>query len=92
MYLLLISLLILIIAYVYVVYYRIVPMNGISALVLFDSGATRSFVSLALSKRFSRLPEELDCPLDIEIVDDMTVRVTRVHRGCTLRLFEEQFL
>ncbi|XP_023731847.1 uncharacterized protein LOC111879616 [Lactuca sativa] len=63
--------------------------NGISAMVLFDSGATRSFVSLALSKRFSRAPRELDCPFDVEIADDRTVRVTTVHRGCTLLLFDE---
>ena len=59
--------------------------NDISAMILFDSGATRSFVSLALSKRFSKAPGELDCPLDIEIADDRTVRVAMVHRGCTLR-------
>ncbi|CAH1413450.1 unnamed protein product [Lactuca virosa] len=65
--------------------------NGISAMVLFDSGATRSFVSLALSKRFTRAPGELDYPLDEEIVDDRTIRVARVHKGCTLQLFDEQF-
>ncbi|XP_023741059.1 uncharacterized protein LOC111889150 [Lactuca sativa] len=67
-------------------------MNGISALVLFDSQATRSFVPLALSKQFSRASGELDCPLDVEIVDDKTIRVARVHRGCTLQLFDELFL
>ncbi|XP_052622888.1 uncharacterized protein LOC111885268 [Lactuca sativa] len=46
--------------------------NDISAMVLFDSGATRSFVSLALRKRFSRASGELDCPLYVEIVDDRT--------------------
>ena len=66
-------------------------MNGIPALVLFDSGATRSFVSLALSKRFSRAPGELDCPLEVEIADDRTVRVDKVYRGCSLQIFEEQF-
>ena len=66
-------------------------MNGISATILFDSGATRSFVSLALSKRFSRAPGELDCPLEVEIAADRTVRVARVHRGCSLQLFDEQF-
>ena len=66
-------------------------MNDILAMVLFDSGATRSFVSLALSKRFSRAPGELDCPLDVEIADDRTSRVARVHRGCTLWLFDEPF-
>ena len=48
-------------------------MNGISALVLFDLGATRSFVSLVLSKRFVYAPGELDCPLEVEIVDDCLV-------------------
>ena len=63
--------------------------NDISAIVMFDSGATRSIVSLALSKQFSRVPGDLDCPLDIEIADDRTIRVMRVHRGCALRLFDE---
>ncbi|CAH1421118.1 unnamed protein product [Lactuca virosa] len=58
----------------------VVMVNGISAMVLFDSGATIYFVSLALSKRFSRAPGELDCPLDVEIADDRTIRVARVHR------------
>ena len=39
--------------------------NGISVLVLFDLGATRSFVSLDLNKRFSDAPEELDWPLEV---------------------------
>lgn len=48
-------------------------------------------MSLALSKRFVGAPEELDCPLDIEIADDRTIRVTRVHQVCTLQLFDQQF-
>ena len=39
--------------------------NGIFALVWFDSRAIRSFVSLALSKRFLDALEELDCPLEV---------------------------
>ncbi|CAH1425482.1 unnamed protein product [Lactuca virosa] len=70
---------------------RLFLVNGISALVLFDSGATRSFVLLALSKRFTGSPGELDIPLDVEIAYDRIVRVARVHRGCTLQLFDEQF-
>lgn len=66
-------------------------MNGISATMLFDSGSTRSFVSLALSKRFSRAPGELDCPLEVEIADDRTVRVARVHKACSLQLFDSSF-
>ena len=66
-------------------------MNGISALVLFDSVANRSFVSLVVSKRFVGDPEKLDCPLDVKIIDDRFVRVVRFHRGCTLQLFSEEY-
>ncbi|KAL7592191.1 hypothetical protein Lser_V15G35285 [Lactuca serriola] len=66
--------------------------NNISALKLLDSGATRSFVSLVLSKRFAGALGELDCPLDVKIADDRCVRVARVHRGCTLQLFSEEYL
>ena len=45
-------------------------MNGISSLVLFESRATRSFAGAM---------GELDCPLDIEIADDRSIRVSRVH-------------
>ena len=45
-------------------------MNGIPVQVLFDSGASRSFVSLALSKKFHETSGELDCPLEVEISDD----------------------
>ena len=45
-------------------------MNSISSVVLFNSGATRSFVSLAFSKRFVGALGEMDCPLVIEIADD----------------------
>ena len=53
-------------------------MNGIPVQVLFDSGATRSFVSLALSKRFTESSGMLDCPLEVEIADDRSVRVDGV--------------
>ena len=65
--------------------------NGISALVLFDLGATQSFVSRALNKRFVGALEEQDYPLDVEIEDDRTVWFARVHRGCRLQLFDEHF-
>ena len=65
--------------------------NDISAMVLFDSGATQSFVSLALRKRFNRASGELDCLLDVKTGDDRNIRVARVYRGCTLQLFDHQF-
>ncbi|XP_023770579.1 uncharacterized protein LOC111919200 [Lactuca sativa] len=65
--------------------------NGISVVVLFDSRATRSFVSLALRMRVAGAPGELDYPLDVEITDDRFVRVARVHQGCTLQLFSKEY-
>lgn len=59
-------------------------MNGLPALILFYLGVTRSFVFLALSKRFDDVPGEFDYPLEVEIVNIHSVRVSRVHRGCTL--------
>ena len=61
--------------------------NGIPVQVLFNSGATRSFVSLALSKKFTESSGTLDCPLDVEIADDRSVRASSVFRDCVLRLF-----
>ena len=59
---------------------------------LFDSGATRSIVSLALSKKFPESSGMLDCPLEVEIADDRSVRASEVYRDCVLRLFEERYL
>lgn len=60
MYILLISLFMLIILLIYLCYcLGSFLVNGIPALVLFDSGATRSYVSLALSQRFDDVPGRL---------------------------------
>ena len=67
-------------------------MNGIPVQVLFDSGATRSFVSLALSKRFIESSGMLDCPLEVEIADDRSVQASAVFMDCVLRLFVERYL
>ena len=67
-------------------------MNGILVQVLFDLGATRSFVSLALSKRFSESSGMLLCPLEVEIVDNRSVRASKVFRDCVLGLYEERYL
>ena len=66
--------------------------NGLTAHVLLDSGATRYFVSLTLSKNFGDTPGALDYPLDVEIIDDSTVRSPSVHQGCVLELFCEKYL
>ena len=51
-------------------------MNGIPVQVLFDLGATRSFVSLALSKRFPESSGMLDRPLEVEIADERSVQAS----------------
>ena len=55
--------------------------NGMNAHVLFDSGATRSFLSLALSKKFCDDPRTLDFPLEVEITDDRTMSASRLIVG-----------
>ncbi|KAL7608268.1 uncharacterized protein LOC111895812 [Lactuca sativa] len=65
--------------------------NDISALILFDAGATQSFVSLVLIKRFAGAPGELDYPLKFDLADDRSIQVSRVHRGCVLEIFNDQF-
>ena len=66
-------------------------MNGLPVLALFDSGPTRSFLSLQLSKRFDHAHGQLDYPLEVKIADDRSVSVSRVHQGCTLELFQERY-
>ena len=56
--------------------------NGITAHVLFDLAATRSFVSLALNKKFCDALGILDYLLEVEIDDDRFVSDSRVHHGC----------
>ena len=55
-----------------------------------DLGGTRSFVYLALSKKFCDDPRTLNFPLEVEIADDRTVSASRVHRGCVLSLFSKR--
>ena len=59
--------------------------------VLFDSGATRSFISLMLRKKFSNAPWTLDYPLEVEIANDCSVGDKRVHQGCVLNMFNERY-
>ena len=58
---------------------------------MFDSGATRSFMSLVLSKKFSDALRTLDYLLEVEIFDDRLVSASRVHRGCVLNMFKERY-
>ena len=52
--------------------------NSMSALVMFDSGATQSFMSLTFSTRIGRDAKSLPYPLEVEVADDRTVIVRDV--------------
>ena len=61
-------------------------MNDIPVWVLFDSEATRAFVSLALSKKFPESSSMLEYRLEVEIADEWSAQASKVHRGCVLRI------
>lgn len=63
-------------------------LNGLSALVLFDLGATQSFVSLVLSRKFGDVSGALGYLLEVKIAYDLTVSA----QGCVLELFYENYL
>lgn len=64
---------------------------GMSAHVLFDSGATRSSVSLALKNKFYDPRKILDFPLEVEITYERPVRASRVHHGYVMNLFSKRY-
>ena len=66
--------------------------NGMVAHVLFNLGATRSFVSLALSKKFRDAPGTLDSPLEVEIANDRAMSPARMYQDCVLNVLGERFL
>ena len=66
-------------------------MSCVPALVLFDSGASRSFVFVAFSQHISVRREELDRPLRVSIADERVVYASDVIRGCVLEIFGVEF-
>ena len=66
-------------------------MNGKPALVLFDSGASRSFVSVKFSENFNRTLEQLDFPLEVEVAADEILMVSDVYNGCEIEVSGVRF-
>ena len=62
------------------------PVNSLPALVLFDTGATKSFVSLSFCKSFSLVKGKLDELLEVEIADKESRLVREVYRGNVLEI------
>lgn len=65
--------------------------NSLLAQILFDLGATQSFISLALRKKFRDALGTFDSPLEVEIVDDRTVSAVRVFWKSVLNMLRERF-
>lgn len=63
----------------HVVMFRNVTSERISYSGSFQFGATQSFVSPALNKRFNDALGEVEFPLKVEIANDQPVTISRVH-------------
>ncbi|XP_023736044.1 uncharacterized protein LOC111883953 [Lactuca sativa] len=59
--------------------------------VMFDSGATHSFVSRTFMNRLGRSIGKLAHPMVVEVADNRTIFVTDVYRGCTLEFSGVEF-
>ncbi|KAI3815255.1 hypothetical protein L1987_14917 [Smallanthus sonchifolius] len=65
--------------------------NSLPALTLFDSGASRSFVSFKFANHTSFLSKRLEEPLEIEVANDRSFLVFDVYRGCKFEVDGETF-
>nr|GEV20749.1 reverse transcriptase domain-containing protein [Tanacetum cinerariifolium] len=59
-------------------------LNNHYALILFDTGTDRSFVSTGFSALLNIAPTALDNHYDIELTDGKIIGVNTIFRGCTL--------
>nr|GEX25365.1 reverse transcriptase domain-containing protein [Tanacetum cinerariifolium] len=66
-------------------------LNNHYALMIFDSGADRSFVSTTFSTLLDITPDTLDVSFVVELVDERVSETNTVLRGCTLGLLVHPF-
>ncbi|KAL7606054.1 hypothetical protein Lser_V15G20823 [Lactuca serriola] len=66
-------------------------LDCVPAVVMFDSGATHSFVSRTFIKRLGCSIGKLARPMVVEVADNRTIYVTDVYRGCTLEFSGVEF-
>ncbi|GJT68711.1 putative reverse transcriptase domain-containing protein [Tanacetum coccineum] len=66
-------------------------LNNRYALILFDTGADRSFVSTAFSSLIDIISNTLDHGYDVELADDRIIWVNTLIRGCTLNFLNHPF-
>ena len=61
--------------------------NSLHALVLFDSGASQSFVSQSFSRSFDMALGELECPLRVSISNEHGICASIIYWGYVLEIF-----
>nr|GEV55810.1 putative reverse transcriptase domain-containing protein [Tanacetum cinerariifolium] len=66
-------------------------LNNHCALILFDTGADKSFVSTAFSSLININSSTLDYSYDVELADRQIIRVNTVIQGCTLNFLNHPF-
>ena len=65
--------------------------NNRYASILFDSGADKSFVSLAFAPLLNIIPSALDTSFNIELANGHLVNTDTIIRGCTLNFLNHPF-
>ncbi|GJV59538.1 putative reverse transcriptase domain-containing protein [Tanacetum coccineum] len=66
-------------------------LNNRYALILFDTGANRSFVSTTFSSLINITPTTLENHYDVELADGKIIGVNTIIRGCTLNFMNHPF-
>ncbi|KAJ9565014.1 LOW QUALITY PROTEIN: hypothetical protein OSB04_000980 [Centaurea solstitialis] len=67
------------------------PVNSVPALVLFNSGASKSVVSYAFCKNFMHVKGRLDSPLEVEIAAEKYRLCKHVYRNSIIEIFGVKF-
>ena len=60
--------------------------------VLFDSGATHSFISVHLVKTLGQVSTRKSSLLFVILPDWKTIRCEELHENCPIRMYEHEFL
>ncbi|GKC73030.1 hypothetical protein Tco_1118913 [Tanacetum coccineum] len=66
-------------------------LNNLYALILLDTSADRSFLSIAFSSLIDIVPTTLDHGYDVELADSIIIEVNTLIRGCTLNFLNHPF-
>ncbi|GKE63944.1 putative reverse transcriptase domain-containing protein, partial [Tanacetum coccineum] len=66
-------------------------LNNRYALILFDTDASRSFISTAFSSLINIIPTLLDHGYDVELANGRIIWVNTIMRGCTLNFLNHPF-